>query len=146
MGGYSAVHRVGSDLFDAHTRCIMRKLTRCHFELRMFVIREEVFARKIIRSYNSVDRKDIENEARVVVKLCLNKSDHIVMVRRHGWLKSDSSLYFFDMELCTMNLADYILNSSKMSGVTDVEECNGDTVNNITCQIASGLEFRSTET
>ena len=58
------------------------------------------------------------------------------MVTRHGWL--NSSYYFFDMELCNLNLEEYIRGSAKKS---IVEEAPKDSIFGIIREIASGLEF-----
>jgi serine/threonine protein kinase len=49
------------------------------------------------------------NEAHAITKLCAPGSHrNIVEVWRHGWLPVSRSYYFFDMEFCEYNLADYI--------------------------------------
>ena len=70
------------------------------------------FARKLIPpfggSQNDVNSV-IANEVRVIDKLC--KSDghsNIIKVLTHGWLNGKDQYYFFDMELCEMNLEDYM--------------------------------------
>jgi serine/threonine protein kinase len=72
----------------------------------------KAFARKII-SLSLVDPKTIENEARAIAKLC-NPSAHenIVAVLRKGYLLEDT-YFFYDMELCKMNLNTYILRTWK---------------------------------
>ena len=77
---------------------------------------------------------------RVIDKLCRIKSDHIVMVMRHGWRSNNSShfsIYFFDMELCDINLEDYIRSCHKKSNVADVGGYNGGAVG-ITSQWRQG--------
>lgn len=51
---------------------------------------------------------NLDNEVRAVNKLCNTSHPHIVQILRHGFLKADRTFYFFDMELCQTNLANYI--------------------------------------
>jgi serine/threonine protein kinase len=48
----------------------------------------------------------IANEARAITKLCRNSHVNIIHVFEHGYLNSAS--YFIDMELCELNLEEYI--------------------------------------
>jgi serine/threonine protein kinase len=70
--------------------------------------------------------------------LCRIKHENIAMVTRHGWLSS--SFYFFDMELCQLNLEDYIRKLGKESGLPNVQGGEGD-IFDIMIQITSGMEF-----
>ena len=59
------------------------------------------------------NEKDIENEianeVRVIEKLSKNGGHiNIIPVLKHGWINEDQ-FYFFDMELCAMNLEDFII-------------------------------------
>lgn len=77
------------------------------------------------------------NEVRAIDKLCKHRHENIVTVLRHGWL--NSSYYFFDMELCEMNLEQYIsgeLNTSSVPETYDATE-----ILNIITQVTSGLDF-----
>ena len=66
------------------------------------------FARKLIRPFGTVTNEDVENEIRAIEKLCTNNGHvNIIKVLRHGWLDT-SPYYFIDMELCQMNLEQYI--------------------------------------
>jgi len=61
------------------------------------------------------NQQDIEmgiaNEVRVITKLCSNGGHrNIIAVLQHGWLNKDQK-YYFDMELCEMNLDDFIKGS-----------------------------------
>lgn len=50
----------------------------------------------------------IANEVRVIKKLCKDDGHpNIISVFNHGWIDKDRQ-YFFDMELCAMNLDDFI--------------------------------------
>src|SRR5271169_6283902 len=69
------------------------------------------FARKFIRpfgrSQEDID-KEIANEVRVIEKLSQNEGHpNIISIFQHGRLNTNQ-YYFFDMELCAMNLGDYI--------------------------------------
>ena len=67
----------------------------------------EAFARKII-DMSEADPKTVENEARAIIKLCQPSAhENIVSVLRQGYLQDDK-YFFYDMELCQMNLNDYI--------------------------------------
>lgn len=69
------------------------------------------FARKLIHPVggNQQDiEMGIENEVRVITKLCSNGGHrNIISILQHGWLNKDQK-YYFDMELCAMNLEDFI--------------------------------------
>jgi len=48
------------------------------------------------------------NEVRVITKLCSTGGHgNIIAVLQHGWLNKDQK-YYIDMELCEMNLEDFI--------------------------------------
>ena len=72
---------------------------------------QQEFARKLIRVPSGTKPEidaAIANEIRVIEKLC--KDDvhpNIIAILKHGWLNNDQ-YYFFDMELCVMNLANFI--------------------------------------
>jgi serine/threonine protein kinase len=52
-------------------------------------------------------KNDIENEARVLVKLSQGRHQNIIDVIKHGWLQN-TGYYFIDMELCQKTLAHHI--------------------------------------
>jgi serine/threonine protein kinase len=55
--------------------------------------------------------KEIQNEVRVINKLCANGGNkNIVGVLGHGWI---NDRYYFDMELCIFNLEDYIVSNAR---------------------------------
>jgi serine/threonine protein kinase len=67
------------------------------------------FARKLIRLSTRVPEADIKNEARVVSSIrAKGGHEHIINILDHGWLKGALHVYFIDMELGTLTLADYI--------------------------------------
>jgi hypothetical protein len=71
----------------------------------------QAFARKLIRAPTGTKREIdavIANEIRVVEKLCKDGAHpNIIMILKHGWLNTDQ-YYFFDKELCVMNLENFI--------------------------------------
>src|SRR5271154_1333960 len=71
--------------------------------------RAQEFARKIVRPFAGITKEDIENEARVVRELQnLEGHPNIISILRDGWEETPFLYYFLDMELCDMNLNDYI--------------------------------------
>lgn len=54
-----------------------------------------------------MSEKDIENEATVIASIN-NQHANIVRVLNHGWLRGAFDVYYIDMELCQMTLADYM--------------------------------------
>jgi len=54
--------------------------------------------------------EDINDEIQNIRQLCSTPHGHIVRVLRDGWL--DSRCCFIDMELCDINLEEYIHNRS----------------------------------
>jgi len=92
--------------------------------------------------------KEIENEARVIEKLGA-KGGHrnIIAVLSHGWLSDDR--YYFDMEMCILNLEDYISGNIKsVLGISKyIDPLFKDkslqclSLWGITKQITSGLDF-----
>lgn len=69
------------------------------------------FARKLIRPVGGNQQEiqmGIDNEIRVITKLCSNDGHrNIISILQHGWLNKDQ-WYYFDMELCAMNLEEFI--------------------------------------
>lgn len=53
-----------------------------------------------------MDEETIANEARAITILCRNSHVNIIHVFEHGYLNAAS--YFIDMELCELNLDEYI--------------------------------------
>lgn len=95
--------------------------------------------------------KDIENEIRALKAICeQNEHPHTIRLFEHGWLSDDR--YFIDMELCDLNLDDYIHGTrpehmtEKLDNATFVrKDCPIlETMRNvwtITGEVAAGLEF-----
>ena len=66
----------------------------------------KAFARKLIR-VPQVDLKVVDNEVQVLKELSKESHPNIVAVLRIGQLRNSQDL-FIDMELCDLNLWDYI--------------------------------------
>lgn len=72
----------------------------------------QTFARKLIYIPSRASRERVENEAQSIIKLCgRGANTNIVTVLRIGELSS-SPFYFIDMELCDLNLQQYMHSSA----------------------------------
>lgn len=88
----------------------------------------------MLRPFASTTKEDIRNEVRAITKICKTGThQNIVSIIRHGSL-STSDYYFIDMELCDINLADYIV--GKQSAIAD-----GSIAPSVT-NVALGIENR----
>lgn len=67
----------------------------------------QLFARKLIRPFADFTKSELRNELRAVEKICTKNHRNIVTVFKHGHL-SNSHYFHIDMELCHMNLEDYL--------------------------------------
>jgi serine/threonine protein kinase len=67
----------------------------------------EAFARKVleIAAPNAINRDKIDERTTIMKTVCQG-SRHIVEILGHGMLREN--VYFIDMELCALNLSDYI--------------------------------------
>lgn len=66
------------------------------------------FARKLIRPFGSVTKKDIENEVKAITDICASSGHgNVIRFLDHGPLPA-SDYYYIDMELCDFNLDKYI--------------------------------------
>jgi NIMA (never in mitosis gene a)-related kinase 2 len=104
----------------------------------------KVFARKIVRPFGNFRQEDVNNEIRALNKLCGQtslKCSNLVKVFKHGILPN-SSYYHIDMEMCEVNLNDYIqgvrpsISQERVStpvAVPEIWQIMGD--------ISSGLSF-----
>lgn len=62
-----------------------------------------------MRPFAGITEKDIENEARVIRELQnLEGHPNIISILRDGWEEVPFLYYFLDMELCDLNLKEYI--------------------------------------
>ena len=71
-------------------------------------LNREPLARKVFRPL--VAKEDIANEQRAIQELCMSSCHrNIVIVFGYGWLgKEYESVFFIDMELCALDLSEYI--------------------------------------
>src|SRR5215472_8148461 len=60
------------------------------------------------------DNDDIEKEVHAIDTICSTGHRNIVQILEHGWFKS-GFYYFIDMELCALNLDDYIYRKQEYS-------------------------------
>jgi len=85
----------------------------CLFTIKLI---RKVFARKLVRITQRT-WEDIEAEAEAIKKVCgKGCHPHIVEVLRIGELRNSSD-YFIDMELCDLNLANYIYGENSADGL-----------------------------
>jgi serine/threonine protein kinase len=56
----------------------------------------------------SFTEDEIDHELQIIAQLCTTRHEHIVSVLRYGWFVTNESRCFIDMELCDINLQDYI--------------------------------------
>lgn len=69
----------------------------------------KVFARKLTRIRFSVKQEDVENEIKALQSLYQTGGHaHIIEVLKHGWLETTEKVYYIDMELADLSLAEYI--------------------------------------
>jgi serine/threonine protein kinase len=70
-----------------------------------FQVNDKVFARKVLHVF---DPKELKNEIRAVLKLCTPGSHKNIVSVFNEPTPVGASLYFFDMELCDLNLDNFI--------------------------------------
>lgn len=111
-----------------------------------------MFARKIIRLSGITTpeeiQEEIDNETRVIQKFSVSGGHrNIILAQNHGRLDDDH--HYFDMELCILNLEDYILGDIMSSyGISKYVDPRS-AEDNLGClslwgiikQITSGLKF-----
>src|SRR5271156_3782755 len=69
----------------------------------------KAFARKLTRVRLLVKREDVENEVNAIDSLYRTGGhEHIIEVLKHGWLQTTEKVYYIDMELADLSLAEYI--------------------------------------
>ena len=67
-----------------------------------------LFARKLIRPFGNATKGDVENEVKAITEICATTGhDNIIAILGHGPVPA-TDYYYIDMELCDVNLADYI--------------------------------------
>ena len=98
-----------------------------------------------MRIFGEITEEDIYNEMRAVRKLCTGSNKHVVEVYQQGRLAPDSAFYFIDMELCSINLLQYIKGSTPTLTIPEwkIPSQLEDILNliDITTQILKGLGF-----
>lgn len=107
-----------------------------------------MFARKLIRAFAATTEEDIQNEVKVIAKICTSGHPNIINVLDHGPLGS-FGFYFIDMELCDVNLHDYINGKRAEKWIKEplfvVQSCSSmlrmRNLWTIMRHIANGLEF-----
>jgi serine/threonine protein kinase len=108
----------------------------------------KAFARKLLY-IPRIQRQEIEMEAQAIIKICGNGSHlHIVEVLRLGELHNTEH-YFIDMELCDLNLAEYIYRSTPPDPSESIPyfvrhsppPLKAQQIWNIMKQIASGVKY-----
>jgi serine/threonine protein kinase len=83
----------------------------------------QAFARKVFRVQGSIKKEDVDHEARVMSTLHEGGGhQHIVGILSHGWFKNPSGWYFLDMELCDLNLEQYIEYHWKSESSFDISQ------------------------
>lgn len=109
-GGYAEVHEVKlrySRTSKQYARCTPR--IRKMYSSLLTLMTSQAFARKILRISHRVPEEDIKNEARVISSIHENGGHkNIIGILDHGWLKGSFNVYYIDMELAQLTLADYI--------------------------------------
>ena len=105
----------------------------------MMLTAEKVFARKVL-SIPYLDPKIIANEARAVRELCTpGAHPNIIAVIMHGELPS-AQLYFIDMELCDINLSQYIHGAITLPSIPNFTR-DPQQIGQIMKHIASGVKY-----
>jgi len=64
-----------------------------------------------MRLFGAATKADVENEVRAVEKLCTNQHTNLVQVFDLGQMRSNSTFYYIDMELCDISLGEYMQGS-----------------------------------
>jgi serine/threonine protein kinase len=112
---------------------------------------EQACARKLLH-IPRIQREEIDYEARAIIKICGKGShSHIVEVLKLGELHN-TGYYFIDMELCDLNLAEYIHRSTPPNPSESIPyfiknappPLKAQQIWNIMRQIASGVNYMHT--
>src|SRR5271156_1077179 len=119
------------------------------FPIRLLT--QKTFARKLLH-LPRVEPKDIEHEAQVIERICGEGAHpHIVEVLKLGELLN-SDYYFIDMELCDLNLSEYIHRSTPLNPSESIPyfirnsspPLKAQQIWNIMKQIANGVNYLHT--
>lgn len=84
--------------------------------LNIFLLMEPVLARKLVRYTEEKTKEQIKIEAQLMIKLCAKRHDNIVQVFTHGDV-ANFPYYYIDMELCDLDLSDYIASCQSKSEI-----------------------------
>ena len=112
---------------------------------------EQAFARKLLHIPH-IPWEEIEYEAQAIIKICGKGShSHIVEVLKLGELRN-TDYYFIDMELCDLNLAEYIHRATPQGPSESIPSfiknapppLKAQQIWNIMRQIASGIKYMHT--
>ena len=66
------------------------------------------FARKLIRPFGFLTEKDVSTELQMIKFLLEKSNPHIIRILDYGKLEV-SRYYYIDMDLCAINLEQYML-------------------------------------
>ena len=95
----------------------------------------------------NVSEEEIDNEARAINKLCSRAHPNVIKILDHGRFSPSAPTYFIDMELCEVNLEEYIQGTKKgIRGLLDWETAKDSgqvpfLIVAIMQQLLSGLAF-----
>ena len=106
-------------------------------------------ARKLISIEKPQDIEDYRNEVDAMKTLCNKSHTNMIQYIRHGTIVSDS-IYFIDMELCDIDLSQYIKGTHSVTGVHGLPVWNKENpdiflITAIMQQLLSGLAFMHKE-
>lgn len=109
-------------------------------------VNPQPFARKVIEGVGShISRESVTNEASAMEILCKGTQKHLVEIFRHNDLRPNTGSYFIDMELCDIDLAQYIdigYPYKHVNGLSDWSTVNSNSqVILIMEQVLNGLAF-----
>jgi serine/threonine protein kinase len=112
-GGYGEIHKVLTTSLSLIDPQVPEKLDFRGFHHhipRWYIIDlPQFFARKILRPFAGRNSNDeIANETRAMEKLCKQGHENLIEIFDHGMLGPNVPFYFIDMELCGLNLDEYV--------------------------------------
>ena len=141
-GSFGHLYKVFLDMSRLTSRFGANRMDRCC--LADDLTHCQIFARKIVHPFASVQPKDMEEEATAVRKLMIaGTHKNLVTIFGHGWRKMSTSnytddFYVVDMELCGGTLENYM---QDLGPIRPNERLPPHSIWNITLQLASGLAF-----
>jgi len=100
-----------------------------------------IFARKLLKPFASLSEQEILNEFRAIQKLCIEDShENVVAVYSYGALPG-SLYYYIDMELCNINLQEYIYDFEGRGSANVLAPLDTKGVLQIMRDVSRGLTF-----